>query len=111
MILCYVIGPASLRNNYKLLTAQLQQLRAVEMQQSTQGRAVCAVLKQVVHRADPGDLLGRRLLLPVASLHYIKYKPLSQSALFNFTYPTFTAFNGQMFLISVNKHSHCIHHI
>lgn len=58
VILCYVTGLASLRNNYKVLTAQLQQLRAVEMQQSTQGRAVCAVLKQVVHRADPGDLLG-----------------------------------------------------
>lgn len=56
----------------KLLTAQLQQLRAVEVQQRGQGWAICAVLEQVVHRGDPGDRLGWGLLLPVSRLRYTK---------------------------------------
>lgn len=70
----------------ELLTAQRQQLRAVEVQQSPQGWAVCAVLQQVVHWGDPGDQLGGGLLLPVASLHYMKthsYKPVQVATLQN----------------------------
>ena len=57
-----------------LLTFQREQLRAVEVQQSTQGRAVCAVLQQVVHRGDPGAWQGRGLLLPVPGLRNIKHQ-------------------------------------
>lgn len=54
------------------LTTQWQQLRTVEVQQSPEGTAVCAVLQQVVHWGDPGDQLGGGLLLPVAGLRFIR---------------------------------------
>ena len=38
------------------------------MHQGSQGTAISAILQQVVHHRDPGNLLGTRLLLPVASL-------------------------------------------
>lgn len=60
------------------LTTQWQQLGTVEVQHSPQGRAVSAVLQQVVHGGDPGDQLGGCLLLPVAGLRFIGthgYKP------------------------------------
>lgn len=69
------------------------------MQQSAQGRAVCAVLKEVVHRGDPRDQLGRDLFLPVAGLHRIKYTDIqtlkhnSIKILFFFFFPHFVPLN------------------
>lgn len=53
------------------LTTQWQQLGTVEVQQSPEGRAVGAVLQQVVHWGDQGNQLGGGLLLPVPGLHFI----------------------------------------
>lgn len=86
--LCYIY------TNCKSLTVQLQQLRAVEVHQSTQGRAVRAIFQQVVHWGDPGNQLGRGRLLPVASLHNMKYIPINKSALCNITLPTSTVTIG-----------------
>ena len=38
------------------------------MDHGSQGTAISDILQQVVHHRDPGNLLGTRLLLPVASL-------------------------------------------
>lgn len=60
------------------LTSQWQLLGTVEVHQSPEGRAVSAVLQQVVHWGDPRDQLGGGLLLPVAGLRFIGthgYKP------------------------------------
>lgn len=54
------------------LTSQRQQLGTVEVQQGPEGRAVCAVLQQVVHWRDPGDQMGGALLLPVAGLNFLR---------------------------------------